>query len=382
MARVVPLLMIAVLLSACAANKDKDDDSKVAKLVDFVSTAAVRRLWTADTGGGKDRRYLRLVPAIANDVIVAADADGHVTALDLESGKRLWRVATRHKISGAVAAGGDIVAFGTLEGRVVALQAASGEELWASSASSEILAPPAVNNAVVVAQTIDARVFSFNAKTGELEWSYDHLTPVLSLRGTSSPVLTSTQVICAFDNGQIVSFSATDGSRVWEARVSQPKGKTDLERIVDVDGTPVVDGGIIYAGSYQGNLVALSRAQGNPIWKKAVSTHQPLGVSAGKVVVGDARSRLIAYNAANGDVVWQSEALLNREIGGPVVVGQYLAVADGDGYLHLLALGDGSFAHRFKPRGEGFHAPMLGRRGKLYILSDDGKLSAYEVTPL
>jgi len=381
MLRVVLLLVYVIFLSGCSSNKDKDEQSKVAKLIDFDSTVEVKRLWTANTGEGKNRRYLRLVPAITNKAIYAADANGTVTALDLKTGKRLWRTETEYRVSGGLGAAPGLVIFGTLEGEVVALNAATGEKLWQSVASSEILAPPASNGSIVVAQTIDARVFTFDAKSGEVRWSYDHLSPVLSLRGTSAPIITSTQVICSFDNGQIVSFSAADGSRTWEARVSQPKGKTDLERIVDVDGTPVSSSGLVYAASYQGNVVALGRAQGNPIWKKSMSTYQPLSIANGKVFVSTENSHVLAYNSANGDVVWRNEALLNREVNGPALLGQYVAVIDRSDYVHILSQSDGVFAHRFKPKGDGFRAPMVSHLGRLYILSDDGKLSSYEVDP-
>lgn len=380
--RVVLLLLFAVLVSSCSSNKEKDEESKVAKLVKFEKTVKMKRLWSSGTGSGKGRKYLRFVPAIVDDVIYAADPKGRVYAFDTTTGKRQWKTNTKYTISGAVGAGFGRVFFGTIDGHVVALDASNGEKLWEAITSSEILAPPTSNGSIIVAQTIDARVFAFDARTGEQRWSYDHLAPVLSLRGTSSPVMTSTQVVCAFDNGQIVSFSAVDGSRTWEARVSQPKGKTDLERIVDVDGTPKESSGIIYAGSYQGNLIALSRAQGKPIWRKALSTYQNLTVANGKVFVSTDRSRVIAFNSANGDVVWQNEQLLNRQVNAPAAMGDYLVVIDEDDYLHVMSQEDGSFAYRFKPKGDGFHAPMVSHQGKLYLLSDDGKLSSYEIAPL
>ncbi|WP_245929371.1 outer membrane protein assembly factor BamB [Agarilytica rhodophyticola] len=380
--RVVLLLLFAVFISSCSSNKEKDEESKVAKLVKFDKTVKMKRLWSAGTGSGKGRKYLRLVPSIDKGVIYTSDPKGQVFAFDVETGKRQWKSKTKYKVSGAIGAGFNRVFFGTIDGRVVTLDAANGEKLWEAKTSSEILAPPATNGSIVVAQTIDARVFAFDAKTGEQVWSYDHLAPVLSLRGTSSPVITATQVICAFDNGQIVSFSAVDGSRTWEARVSQPKGKTDLERIVDVDGTPKESSGIIFAGSYQGNLIALTRAQGKPIWRKALSTYQNLSVANGKVFVSTDRSRVIAFNSANGDVLWQNEQLLNRQINAPAAVGDYVVVVDEEDYLHVLSQDDGSFAYRFKPKGDGFHSPMLSYKDKLYLLSDDGKLSSYEIAPL
>ena len=299
-------------------------------------------------------------------------------AFDVETGKRLWKSKTKRDISGGVGAAAGKVVVGTLDGEVITLDAENGEILWEAQTSSEILGVPATDGNVTVVQTIDARVFAFNAQSGEAAWSYDHIVPVLTLRGSSGPVITTSGVICAFDNGQILSFAKDSGSRQWDFRISQPKGKTDLERIVDIDGTPVEQSGLLYAGSYQGNIAALSRAQGKPIWRKAASTFNRLAVSYGRVVATVERSRVAAFNSANGDKVWENEQLLNRELSAPALIDDYVAVIDHEDLLHLLSKDDGSFVHRFKVSGDGFHSPMLSHKGKLYILSDDGVLSVYE----
>ncbi len=376
----VSLLAAFVFVAACSSNDKKDESSKVADLVDFERSVKHKRLWSVSTGEGEGRKHLRLEPAIVNDTIYVGNADGKVRAITLANGKTQWKVATDTALSGGVGAYHGTVAFGTLDGIVVALDAETGAERWRAQVSSEILASPAVNNSVVVVQTIDARVFAFDTQTGTQVWAYDHLTPVLSLRGTSGPVISSTQVVCAFDNGQVVSFSVADGSRTWEARVSQPKGKTDLERIVDIDGSPLIEGGLVYAAGYQGNIMAFSRANGDPIWREPVSTANALTMADDKIFVSTDNARIIAFNATNGEVAWENAALLNRGTGAPTAVGDYIITVDADDYLHVLAQKDGSFVHRFKPAGDGFHAQAQAHLGKLYLLSDDGKLSAYTLS--
>ncbi|MFT5082714.1 MAG: outer membrane protein assembly factor BamB [Lentisphaeria bacterium] len=378
MLRLFCLLCAIMWLAACSSNKEKEED-KVAKLVKFTNTISVDRVWKASSGSSSGRRYKQIVPIVVNDVVYSADATGAVFAFHKESGKRLWKTDLDVKISGATGAGFGLVMVGTIDADVVAIDATNGEVKWTSKASSEVLSAPATNGSIVVAQTIDGRVFAYDAKTGETRWSYDHLTPILSLRGTSGPVVTTTQVICAFDNGQIVSFSALDGSRLWEARVAQPKGKTDLERIVDIEGNVVVDSGVVYAVSYQGNVAALARGKGNPIWSKTASSFYPVAVDQGKVFVSTDKSKVIAYNAASGDVLWENNQLQNREINGPAVIGDYVAVIDKDDYMHVMSQQDGSFVYRFKPKGDKFKSPMVSDDGKLYILSDDSVLSVYEV---
>ncbi len=374
------LLLAFTALVACSSNDKKDESSKVADLVDFERSVKHKRLWSVSTGSGEGREHLRLVPAIVNDTIYVGNADGKVRALTRENGKTKWKVDTDTALSGGVGAYHGTVAFGTLDGVVVALDSETGAERWRAQVSSEILAPPAVNSSVVVVQTIDARVFAFDAESGSRRWAYDHLTPVLSLRGTAGPVISSTQVVCAFDNGQVVSFSVIDGSRTWEARVSQPKGKTDLERIVDIDGSPLVEGGLVYAAGYQGNIMAFSRAKGDPIWRQPVSTATALSMARDRIFVSTDEAHIIAFSATNGEIVWENESLRNRSAGAPAAVGDYLITIDSDDYLHVLSQNDGTFVHRFKPAGDGFSTQAQVHLGTFYLLSDDGKLSAYTLS--
>ena len=394
------LALFVIVLVSCSSNKKKEED-KAAELVEFTSTVSMKRLWSVSAGSEKKRKYTRIVPALANDVVYTADTTGKVFAFNAETGKSHWQVDTHLPIAGATGAGFGLVLVGTHDAELVALDAATGTIKWKAEVSSEVISPPATNGSIVVVHTIDGRIFAYDAKTGEQRWSYDHLSPILSLRGVAAPVITTTQVICAFDNGQVVSFSALDGSRIWEARAAQPKGKTDLERIVDIDGAPVLAGGLVYVGSYQGNILALSRAQGKPVWKKTSSTYQRLAAVNGKVFVSTANSKVMTYNAMNGDILWENDQLLNREISAPVPIGNsHIAVTDKEGYMHIISQSDGSFAHRFKPRdngfkspvfstkyaprfkpkSEGFKSPMLSTKDKLYVLSDNGTLSSYQIT--
>ncbi len=388
MLKTFSLVLAFVLVASCSSNTPKETDGeeqskverKPAKLEKFEATVKAKRLWSTKTGKGKGREYLRLVPTIFGSKIYAADASGNVYAFDLETGKRLWKTDTDIRISGAAGSYYGTVAVAGLNGETVALDAETGEIRWQSTASSEVLSAPAVARTHVIVQTIDARVFAFDIHTGELAWSYDHLAPVLSLRGTSSPVVEGGQVFVAFDNGQIETFSISDGSRQWEARVGQPKGKTDLERIVDIDGTPVVEKGLLLSGSVQGNLMALVIAKGQPIWKQPVSTFHRVSVGQKKVFTVTDDSTVKAFDMSNGKELWQSEALIHRGLGAPTTVGRYVAAVDDDGILHVLSQEDGTFQARFKPPGGDFGAPLIEHLGKLYILSDDGKLSAYALS--
>lgn len=391
---------LLVGLSACSSQEKKA--LKPAELVDFEHSIEVEKLWRVKAGSGQDKRYSRFVPAVDEDLVFASDTSGRVYAFDLETGEKRWKSDIEAPIGGSLSVSNGLVLLGTYDAELIVLNAQSGDVLWKAEVSSEIIAPPATNGSVVAAQTIDGRVFAFDAKTGALSWSYDHTVPVLTFRGTSSPVVTSTQVIAAFDNGQIVSLSASDGALGWSARVSRPKGRTELERIVDIEGTPIVESGFVYAAAYNGNVAAMTRGQGRVLWKADLSTFHNLSYASGKLFVTTEDSRVVAYNAANGAFLWENKEMLRRDLGAPTALAGYVAVLDSKGYMHTLDATTGEFAHRFRPllddqrlrafgdkyvqarfhpRGDTFRSPMVGFGNKLLVLSDSGFLTLYDIQP-
>ena len=367
-----------LMLCACGSNDEKALATKPAELEDYEKTAKLKKRWTSSVGEGQDRRYSRFTPAVVNGVIYNADAEGKVFAHSLEKGKRLWKVNTGLDIGGAIAANDTHVFFGTYDGEVVSLDASNGEQVWKAQVSSEVVAPPAASDDYVVAQAIDGRVFALSTEDGTVAWSYDHPVPVLSLRGTASPTIISRQVILAFDNGQLLSLGLQDGVAQWDVRVSRPQGRTELERIVDIDGAPLVQGAFIYAASYQGKVVAINRGTGRVMWTKDINTANKLALGHGNIYASDMSGKIYAFNGLTGDVVWESESLKNRGPRAPAVIGDYVAVIEEeDDYLHLMNKSDGSFAYRFKPSGNRFRSPPVSIGEVLYVLADNGKLSAY-----
>ncbi len=378
-ARTAILLGALALLNGCAWLSD-EDALKPAELVKFEPTVELEKLWSENFGSGQDARYTRFVPGFSEDRIFVADHDGQVFAVDKKTGDELWQQETELPISGAVGAGYGLVLFGTYDGDIVALSQDDGHELWRAKASSEILAPPQTNGDVVVAQSVDGRVFAYDADNGDRRWSYDHPLPVLTLRSVARPLITDTQLFIGFDNGQLVCFNPDNGVLQWEVRVGQPQGRSDLDRVVDVDSSPLLVEAIVYSASYQGSVVAVSRGTGRLIWKNDASTYHDLAYGQEQIYLVMDDSRLIAYGATSGDILWQNEQMLRRGLNAPATIGGYVAVTDDEGYLHLLSQKDGSFAQRIKPPGDGFRSPLVSVDNVLYVLSDNGTLTAYQVT--
>lgn len=371
-------LAVLAVLAACSSNDPKKQALKPASLVDFEPSIKIKKLWSTSVGSGRDKRYSKFAPAIAEKAIYVSDVDGRIFAVDKENGKRLWQTKLKKTaLSAGVGYAGNKVFVGTYDGELIALDAANGEKLWQAETSSEILAVPAANNEVVVAQTIDGRLFGFNATSGETRWRYDHVVPSLTVRGEASPLMTRTQLVAAFGNGQVVALNPEDGGLQWSGRVSQPKGGNELERVVDVDGTPLEQGGFIYAASYQGAIAAFSKVTGKVAWKQDLSTLNSLTASSSRIFSVDENSHVIAFNSVNGNIEWRNDQLHRRNLSAPLAYNDYVLAIDDDDYLHVMSASDGSFVYRFKPAGDGFDAQPKVFGDRFLLLSEDGTLSAY-----
>lgn len=370
-------LLLAV--SGCSNKKSESLKPLPLPVIDKSTKVKVKKVWSAKVGKGQDRRYTHLVPAIVDDTVFAADTNGNVVALDIATGKRQWKSSLRIKVAGAVGAGFGQVLLGTYEGDVISLDADDGKEQWRAKVSSEVLSAPQTNGTIVAVTTIDARLFALDADTGEKRWSHDHVSPVLTQRGTASPVMTSSQVIAAFDNGQVLSFSTSDGSVGWEARVANPKGSHDLEKMVDVDGQPVTDNTYVYTSAHQGSTLAVARGAGREIWKRDISSTNSPTIDDSQLYVASEDGRIVALNRLSGATNWENDKLLRRGLGGIGVMGEAIVTVDDKGHMHVLDKTNGEFIARIKPKGKGFRAKPLSHDDGVFLLSNSGVLSYYKL---
>jgi len=371
------IVALSALLGACASNDAIDLEP--AELVDFDESVKLEALWSEDVGAGQDVRYTRLVPAIAGDRIFATDIEGNVLALNRYDGKEIWEVELDTPISGGVGAGYGLVLVGTFDGEVIALDQNDGSVRWRVQLSSEVLSAPQSNGDIVAVQTLDGRLYGLEAASGEKRWSYDNSLPVLTLRGTGTPVVTETTVFAGFATGKVLAVESRTGLLQWEQRVAVAQGRSELERVIDIDGAPLLVGDILYAGSYQGRLVALNRGNGRGIWAEESSTYNSLAAGHGNVYLSSAEDKVFAYQAGSGQVMWSNEQLLRRKITAPQTFGTYVAVADDEGYLHVMSQDDGRFVARKKIDGDGVRSAMISDGEVLYVMGNSGELVAIKV---
>ena len=354
---------------------DDEDPRAPAELVDIASEITINRNWRIDVGNGQGDNFKKLTPVVDWGFVFAASDDGEILAVNSTNGDLMWQTEVEATITGGVGAGDGIVMIGTEEAELVVLNQADGEEVWRARVSSEILSQPKTNGDIVVAQTVDGKLVALDREDGFQRWTYETTLPALTLRGTSSPVLTSEgTVIAGFSNGILVSVAAEDGVWNWEERVAVPDGQYDIERVIDVDGELLVDGSRILASSYQGNLMAFDTASGQIVWGMEASSYHGMDQGFGNIYYNDDRSHLIALRDNSSDVVWQNEELQYRDLTAPKTISNYVAVADYEGYLHLISQIDGRIIGRTRIDNDGIRSNLLADNGKLIVYGNSGSL--------
>ena len=358
--------------------------------------ATLERRWQVGVGRGLGRKYLRIAPTILADRVYAADGYGTVVAHDRFSGRRIWSTSVGKPdggsllkiwdrrdpafLTGGVGVGEGRILVGTTRGEVIALAAGDGSEVWRSQLTSEVLSPPVGADGVVMAQTNDGRLIALEGADGTVRWSYDNQVPLLTLRGTATPVLVGGFVFAGFGDGRVAALSAQSGAPIWEHRLVLPQGRTELERLVDVDGTPLLvpERGTLFAISYQGRLKAFSPPDGRVLWELPASSHLDLAEGYGQLYFVTDEDVVTAVQQGTAEVVWNQEGLKNRKLTSPMAFSNYVLVGDADGYLHVLAQSDGRIIARSK-MSAGLRSPMVEADGIVYVLANDGKLSALEI---
>jgi outer membrane protein assembly factor BamB len=359
---------------------DDDDVEQPAELVDVDNTVQLRRVWSTSIGSGQGDKFNRLKPAMANGRIFAASNNGRVEALSVENGNRLWRARLDYTITGGVTAANGMVLMGTENSQVIALSAEDGSILWVSEVTSEVLSAPVTNGRVVVALSVDGNLSGLDATTGAPLWLYENNVPDLSLRGDSSPLIQGNFVIAALANGSVISVALDNGTLRWEERVAIPTGRSEIDRMVDIDGDLVVnEAGLLLVPTYQGYLAAIDPTTGQTRWRVEESSPVSASFGFGNVYVVGNRDTVKAYRVNQQNTVWTNDQLSLRRLSSPLGFNNYVAVGDFEGYVHLLAQSDGRYVTRAKVDGDGINARMLSQGNMLFVYGNSGNLVALRV---
>ena len=375
-------LVASVLLAGCSSEQDT---IVMSPLPEVTSQFTPETVWDKSVGDGVGKYYSHLSPAWEGSSVYAADRNGLVKALDTDSGVEIWSVNLAEKtgflsadipamLSGGLTVSGEHVYVGTERGTLIALNANDGEIAWTANAGGEVLSRPEVSDGLVLVHTGNGLLQAFDTASGEQRWSLNLDTPSLSVRGESAPAVAMGAAFVGGDNGRVSAVMLGQGQIIWQQRISQTTGTTEISRLNDVDMTPVVADGRVYAIAYNGNLVAMDMRSGQILWKRDFGSVNELVLDGESLYVVDQDDNVYGLRAADGVTMWSQDKLLHRNLSAPEIFNGYLVVGDGEGYLLWLDTSNGQFVAQNKLNSSGILSRPSIAGDKLMVQARDGRL--------
>lgn len=379
LARNLAFLTGALVMSSCGIFGGDDDELEPAELLKFKAKVSIKKLWSAKLGGESDFLRVALQPVGDGHRIYAASRDGNVSAFDPETGKQLWRTKLDTDLSAGPGVGDGLVAVVATDGYLIVLDAGNGGENWRSYVAGESLATPLVRAELVIVQTVDNRLRAFSAFGGAARWTIEQSTPPLTMRGTAAPVPAGANVVAGFDNGRVLAVDLASGGVEWETLLSPPTGRSDLDRLSDVDGAMAVVGQDIYAAGYQGRIASIAAESGQILWAREISSYTGVSADWNNLYTVQDGGEVIALSRRTGAEVWRQAALLRREPTLPVSFSTTVAVGDFEGYVHFFSNLDGEPVARVRVGSSAITSGPVVVANRLYVQSDAGTLAAFMV---
>jgi len=378
--RIALATITLVVLTACASSGGNKPAEPSPLPTLERQTIDARTVWRRDTGAGAGGDLVSgFRIGLDGRRLYTAHRDGRIVATDLESGKRQWSVDTGLRLVSGPTVGEGTLLAGSRDGEVIALKAEDGSELWRSEISSEVLAAPAIGNGTAVVRTLDGSIAALELDTGERRWTVQRNVPTLTLRGASMPVVIDDMALAGLDSGKLIALDLENGDVRWEQVVAAPSGRSELERIVDIDASLLVVDDEVYVVSAGGQLASLSLNSGRVRWKRSIGSRTGMSFARGEIFFTDMDSHVGAIGRINGADSWRQKALAHRGLTRPVMHRGYVTVADFEGHVHWMVPEDGTLVARAQPLGDPVRAEPLVVGERLYLLSVKGDIAAVEV---
>lgn len=382
----LPGLLSVTLLSGCSLFNGEEDVVKMSPLPVVENQFTPTTSWSTSVGNGIGKYYSTLHPAFADGVVYAADRHGVVKALSIDDGREIWSVNLAEKdgwfstraalLSGGVTVSGGKVYIGTEQAQVYALNASDGSVAWKTGVVGEALSRPVVSDGLVLIHTSNGQLQALNEADGAVKWTVNLDMPSLSLRGESAPTTAFGAAIVGGDNGRVSAVLMQQGQLIWQQRISQANGPTEIDRLSDVDTTPVVVNGVVYALAYNGNMTALDLRSGQIMWKRDLGSVSDFVIDGNRIYIIDQNDRVLALSTDGGVTLWTQSDLLHRNLTSPALYNGYIVTGDSEGYLHWINVEDGRFVAQQKVDSSGFLTEPVVAGGKLLIQAKDGTLYA------
>jgi outer membrane protein assembly factor BamB len=377
--RMIGLLAAMLLSSSCGIFGDEDEELQPKELLKLTNTLNIKKLWSTKVGGGAEFLLVGLRPATDGSNIYAASQDGNVIAVDAVSGKQRWKIKLKIELSAGPGVGEGAVAVASKNGNIILLDAKTGVETWRVFVGGETLAQPLIREGLVIAQSIDNRLRALSLFDGKQKWELEQSVPALTMRGASSPVMVGGNVIAGFDNGRLLAVDVESGDIEWDSMLSMPTGRSDLDRLADVDGSIAWVGQDIYAAGYQGRVTSLAAESGQVLWAREISTQVGVSADWNSVYTTREDGELVAMSRNNGAEIWRNDDLLRRDPTLPMPFHTAVVVGDFEGYLHFFSSIDGTAVARMRLGSKAISNYPLVVANTLYVQSDDGTLAAFTV---
>lgn len=372
-------LFTLALLAGCAGKQEETRYSPK-ELQRFEASAELKRDWRQRAGRGLGRAAYPISPALDGETIFAADERGRVMAFAADSGQQRWQTDLDVGVSSGLTAVAGHVYLGTRNGEVLALNQANGDIAWRARVSSEVLAPPQPSQQLLVVQSVDGTVTALDRQSGQERWVYSASQPSLTLRGTGTPTVIDPVTFAGFANGRLVTLDNRNGQPLWERRIAVSQGRSEIERMVDLSGQPVLTpDGRLFVTSYNGRLAALDAASGDVLWQRELSSHLTPVLVGDRLLTVNEMSHVLAFDAHSGEELWRNRDLQNRQLTAPAFADGNLVVGDFEGYLHLIDIQSGRFTARTRVDSSGISVRPLTDYRRIYVLANDGRLEALDI---
>ena len=390
------LLAIALLtigLGACSSTDEEDEATKVAELTEITEAFKADVLWESNVGGGVSDYFSRIKPKVAYGKLYSASREGDVIAFELEKGDEVWSTDlsdikgergffdNRHSalLNGGPITGINKVFIGSENGDVFALNAETGILDWQGKVKGEVIAAPAIDAGILVVNSASGVIKAFNASNGQDEWVIEQEVPALTLRGVSAPAISSGGVVVGSADGTLSVYILENGQQGWTAEVGEAVGSTQLERVIDVDSSPLIFGDKIYSISVKGHLTAIDLRSGRMLWERQYSSYHDLAISGNTIFLTDIKGHVYAVDRQNGFEKWSQLSLTNRGVTGAAVVGNYIVVGDFEGYLHFIDQTTGDIVARHEVDSSGLNISPTVHEDIIYAQSRNGDLQAIKI---
>lgn len=363
-------------LAGCSWFSSSDKRYEPVPLVEFAPEVQVGTAWSVDLGGKAD---IGFKPTVVNDAVYAAAGNGTVAKIDAADGSVWWRVNVGSPLQAGAGSDGDTTAVVTTKGEVIALDD-NGAEKWRARATSEVLVPPVVGDGLVVVRSGDYRVQAFDANTGERVWSFQRPGPSLALRAPSYMIIAGGFVFTGLPGGKLVAINTDNGVIQWEGTVGVPRGASELERVADVVGGPVLTEDLLCAAAYQGRIVCFDiRGGGELVWSRDLSSASGMTADFSTAFAPDVHSVVHAYLLSGGSNIWRQDAMRNRRLSAPASTGRVVALGDYQGYVHFLAREDGRLVGRAATDGSAIVAPLVATPYGVVVQTTGGSVRMLRV---